>query len=43
MVVLFNCLEFTDEQNELQELTRKFAKDEIIPNAAHFDKTGEVW
>ncbi|XP_065067702.1 medium-chain specific acyl-CoA dehydrogenase, mitochondrial-like [Rhopilema esculentum] len=33
--------EFTDEQNELQELTRKFAKDEIIPNAAHFDKTGE--
>lgn len=29
------------EQREIQELTRKFTKDEIIPQAAHFDKTGE--
>lgn len=29
------------EQREIQELTRKFTKDEIIPKAAYFDKTGE--
>lgn len=25
----------------MQELARKFTKDEIIPKAAYFDKTGE--
>jgi hypothetical protein len=30
------------EQKEMQQLARKFAKEEIIPNAAHYDKTGEV-
>lgn len=25
----------------MQELARKFTKEEIIPKAAHFDKTGE--
>jgi acyl-CoA dehydrogenase len=30
------------EQKEMQQLARKFTKEEIIPNAAHYDKTGEV-
>lgn len=31
----------TEEQKQLQDLARKFAKEEIIPKAAHHDKTGE--
>lgn len=31
----------SDEQKQLQELARKFTKEEIIPKAAHHDKTGE--
>ncbi|TPX63066.1 hypothetical protein SpCBS45565_g06874 [Spizellomyces sp. 'palustris'] len=31
----------TDEQKELQELARKFTANEIVPNAAHHDRTGE--
>ncbi|MBY0471205.1 acyl-CoA dehydrogenase family protein [bacterium] len=31
----------TDEQKQLQEMARKFTKDEIIPKAAHYDATGE--
>jgi acyl-CoA dehydrogenase len=31
----------SDDQKQLQELARKFAKDEIIPKAPHHDKTGE--
>jgi acyl-CoA dehydrogenase len=34
-------LSLTDEQKSLQELARKFAKEEIIPKAAHHDETGE--
>ena len=36
-------IDFTlsDEQQQLQELSRKFAKEEILPKAAHHDKTGE--
>jgi hypothetical protein len=26
----------------MQQLARKFTKEEIVPNAAHYDKTGEV-
>ncbi|CAF2823203.1 unnamed protein product [Rotaria sp. Silwood2] len=33
--------ELTPEQKEIQLLARKFTKEEIIPNAAHYDKTGE--
>lgn len=33
--------ELTDTQKEMQELARKFTKEEIIPNAAHYDKIGE--
>ncbi|XP_053623828.1 medium-chain specific acyl-CoA dehydrogenase, mitochondrial isoform X4 [Plodia interpunctella] len=35
------CFELNDEQKALQDLARKFTKEEIIPNAAHYDKTGE--
>jgi acyl-CoA dehydrogenase len=31
----------TEEQVQLQELARRFAKEEIIPKAAHHDQTGE--
>jgi len=31
----------TDEQKEFQTLARKFAREEIQPKAAHYDKTGE--
>jgi acyl-CoA dehydrogenase len=31
----------SDEQKQLQELARKFAKEEIIPKAAHYDETGK--
>jgi len=33
--------EFSDEQKEYQDLARKFAREEIIPRAAHLDQTGE--
>lgn len=32
---------FTDEQEEFRQLARKFAREEMIPVAAHHDKTGE--
>ncbi len=31
----------TEEQAQLQELARKFAREEVIPKAAHHDQTGE--
>ena len=31
----------SDDQKQLQELARKFTKDEIIPQAHHHDETGE--
>jgi acyl-CoA dehydrogenase len=31
----------TEEQVQLQELARKFAREEVIPKAAHHDQTGE--
>ena len=36
-------IDFTlsDEQAQLQELARKFTKEEIIPKAAHHDKSGD--
>uniref|UniRef100_A0A914XC59 Medium-chain specific acyl-CoA dehydrogenase, mitochondrial n=1 Tax=Plectus sambesii TaxID=2011161 RepID=A0A914XC59_9BILA len=33
--------DLTDEQKELQETARKFVRDNVIPVAAHHDKTGE--
>ncbi|XP_002735282.1 medium-chain specific acyl-CoA dehydrogenase, mitochondrial-like [Saccoglossus kowalevskii] len=35
------CFEFSPEQQQIQELCRKFAKEEIIPKAAEWDKAGE--
>lgn len=32
---------FTEEQEEFRQLARKFAREEMIPVAAHHDKTGE--
>lgn len=33
--------DLSDEQKEFQNVARKFTKEEIIPNAPHYDKTGE--
>ncbi|XP_015598254.1 probable medium-chain specific acyl-CoA dehydrogenase, mitochondrial [Cephus cinctus] len=33
--------ELSDTQKEMQDLARKFTKEEIIPNAAKYDKSGE--
>ncbi|KAM9327108.1 medium-chain specific acyl-CoA dehydrogenase, mitochondrial [Gastrophryne carolinensis] len=33
--------ELTEQQKEFQATARKFAREEIIPVAAHYDKTGE--
>lgn len=35
------CFELNDEQKALQELARKFTREEVIPMASHYDKTGE--
>ena len=35
------CFALTDEQREIVDLTKKFVREEIIPVAAHHDKTGE--
>lgn len=32
----------TDQQKEFQQLARKFAREEIIPHAPTYDKSGEV-
>lgn len=41
VIVTFFCFIFTKEQLEIQQLARKFTKDEITPKAAYYDKTGE--
>uniref|UniRef100_A0A3B3SBE3 Acyl-CoA dehydrogenase/oxidase N-terminal domain-containing protein n=1 Tax=Paramormyrops kingsleyae TaxID=1676925 RepID=A0A3B3SBE3_9TELE len=33
--------ELTDQQKEFQELARKFAREEIVPAASNYDKSGE--
>ncbi|XP_003374975.1 putative acyl-CoA dehydrogenase [Trichinella spiralis] len=35
------CFELSAEAKEFQNTAMKFAKEEIIPKAAHFDRTGE--
>ena len=32
---------FSDDQKQLQEIAKKFAKEEIIPKAAHHDQSGD--
>lgn len=34
-------LELSDEQRQLQDAVKKFVKEEIIPVAAHYDRTME--
>lgn len=34
--------ELTDQQKEFQQLARKFAREEIVPHAPTYDKSGEV-
>lgn len=41
-ITSFNFKELSDEEKEFKELARKFTEDEIMPVAAHHDKTGEV-
>lgn len=41
--IFFSFKELSPEQKEYQQLARKFAQEEIIPKAAHYDKTGEVF
>ncbi|XP_048777329.1 medium-chain specific acyl-CoA dehydrogenase, mitochondrial-like [Ostrea edulis] len=33
--------ELSDEQKEYRDLARKFCREEIVPSAPHYDKTGE--
>ena len=40
-MVIFFILELSPESYEFQQLARKFIKDEVIPVAAHHDRTGE--
>lgn len=35
------CFELSEEQREYQNLARKFAREEVLPKAAHHDRTGE--
>ncbi|CAG4942003.1 unnamed protein product [Colias eurytheme] len=35
------CFELNDEQKALQDLARKFTREEIMPVAAQYDKSGE--
>lgn len=41
IIVLLIVLELSDTQKEFRDLARKFAREEIIPVAAEYDKTGE--
>lgn len=34
-------LELSDTQSEIQELARKFTREEILPVAAEYDKSGK--
>lgn len=34
--------EFTPEQQEYKELAAKFTREEVIPKASYYDRTGEV-
>ena len=37
-----NISELSDECEEYKSVAHKFAREEIIPRAAHYDQTGEV-
>lgn len=35
-------LDLSDDEKAIRDVALKFAKEEIIPKAEHYDKTGEV-
>lgn len=39
---LLAASELTDQQKEFQQLARKFAREEMLPVAAAYDRSGEV-
>lgn len=39
---MHSSTELTDQQKEFQQLARKFAREEIIPAAAAYDRSGDV-
>lgn len=41
IICLMYILELNDTQRELQDLSRKFTKEEIIPVAAEYDRSGK--
>ncbi len=40
--ILYLFTDLSEEQRGYQDLALKFAREEIIPKASHYDKTGEV-
>lgn len=40
--LFLNLTELTDQQKEFQEVSRKFAREEIVPAASSYDRSGEV-
>jgi acyl-CoA dehydrogenase len=36
------CTALTEEQQSYKEMARKFAREEILPKAAEYDRSGEV-
>lgn len=38
---MFYIIELSDTQKEFRDLARKFAREEIIPVAAEYDRTGQ--
>lgn len=39
---LLSSSEMTEQQKEFQQLARRFAREEIVPAAAAYDRSGEV-
>uniref|UniRef100_A0A673K4W7 Acyl-CoA dehydrogenase/oxidase N-terminal domain-containing protein n=1 Tax=Sinocyclocheilus rhinocerous TaxID=307959 RepID=A0A673K4W7_9TELE len=39
--LFLNLTELTDQQKEFQEVARKFAREEIVPAAPSYDRSGE--
>lgn len=42
VIQIWSPIEFSEELQQLQEMARRFCREEIIPVAADHDKTGEV-
>lgn len=42
VIEIWSPSEFSEELQQLQEMARRFCREEIMPLAAHHDQTGEV-